>query len=114
MTGFVVGSSLMGALVSSLSILFLGGDKFGRKTELIGAAGLYSKCNLSSMSSRSVHFTAPTKNSKCVLGSHSGVQSFYSVVCKCLPSLNSKTCQMPNPFVCTSCLMFCTRQWGVT
>ncbi|GAX84592.1 hypothetical protein CEUSTIGMA_g12013.t1 [Chlamydomonas eustigma] len=46
MTGLVVGSSLMGALISSLSVLFLGGDKYGRKTELLGAAGLYSAGSL--------------------------------------------------------------------
>ena len=41
--GLVVSSSLMGALAGSVGVL-LQGDRLGRRTELLAAAGLYGGC----------------------------------------------------------------------
>ena len=40
--GVTVSSSLMGALAGSIAVLILN-DRLGRRTELLGAAGLYGK-----------------------------------------------------------------------
>ena len=40
--GLVVSSSLMGALAGSVAVL-MGNDRLGRRTELLGAAGLYGR-----------------------------------------------------------------------
>ena len=42
--GLVVSSSLMGALAGSVGVL-LQGDRLGRRTELLAAAGLYGGCS---------------------------------------------------------------------